>query len=316
MYGNTEISEKEGKETVSGHIGRMFLQKLESNVSCQSFAYNHQLICLELICVLWQVIIMPGKRKTERERISWTRDMNIHLLQCRDNAKILNAGENCPRKTNGRKIGYMEIMYNSFLEKFPGCISLTPQNLRDQISQAEKCQQCQQTPLEVTYRSEINSLQQIPMVDETRNDNDRNLRNTGMNYDEPLNEMECRVLNKAKELFDVVKRDHGSMKERKWMTRTKHIPSSSDIKAVNKIAKQLLDGIVGMPEMAPMTRLWMINCITYASIVAWYLTNDIKCEIMGTIGKKKKVKYKWLKEIDEIIANKRKLLSQCVAEIE
>ena len=37
---------------------------------------------------------------------------------------------------------------------------------------------------------------------------------------------------------------------------------------------------------------------------------------MGTIGKKKKVKYKWLKEIDEIIANKRKLLSQCVAEIE
>ena len=68
-------------------------------------------------------------------------------------------------------------------------------------------------------------------------------------------------------------------------------------------------------EMSPMIKFWVVNCVAYASVVAWYLVNNLKCEIKSNI-KKKKVKYKWLEKIDDEIAAKRKLLSQCVAEIE
>ena len=158
---------------------------------------------------------MPGKRQQVREKISWSRDMNIYLLECRDNAKILNGGENCPRKANGRKVGYMELMYDMFLEKFPGVNSLTPQNLRDQVAQAEKCQECQQTPLEDTYRSEIDSMQQIPMEETTRDDDISDSQNTDEDFNELLNEQECKALSKAKELLGVINREHGKMDERR-----------------------------------------------------------------------------------------------------
>ena len=114
---------------------------------------------------------MPGRRKQDRQKISWSRDMNIYLLECRDNAKLLNAGENCPRR-NGRKVGYMELMRDMFLERFPQLNSLTAQNLRDQISQAEKSKQSLQIPLEETYRSDVNSLQHIPIDTDTDTDAD------------------------------------------------------------------------------------------------------------------------------------------------
>ena len=137
--------------------------------------------------------------------------MNIHLLECRDNAKLLNAGENCPRR-NGRKVGYMELMRDMFLEKFPELNSLTAQNLRDQISQAEKDKHCLQTPLEETYRSDIDSLQQIPLVEEvSQSVNEENSPNTNDVFDTPLSELECKACNRAREILDVINREDRSM---------------------------------------------------------------------------------------------------------
>ena len=68
--------------------------------------------------------------------------------------------------------------------------------------------------------------------------------------------------------------------------------------------------------MLPLNRLWLINCIVYSAVIAWYLTNNVKCEKKEKVGKKKKVKYKWLEELEKEISQKRKLLSQCVAEID
>ena len=62
-------------------------------------------------------------------------------------------------------------------------------------------------------------------------------------------------------------------------------------------------------------KLWRINCIVYVSIISWYLTNDVKCEIKRE-NRKTNNKAKWLEALDSEIHEKRRLISQCVAEIE
>ena len=71
-----------------------------------------------------------------------------------------------------------------------------------------------------------------------------------------------------------------------------------------------------MQSATPFDVLWLLNCITYVSIVAWYLVNGIKCEIKSGLRGKTEVKYKWLTDIENEILEKRKLLSKCVAELE
>ena len=171
---------------------------------------------------------MLGKRKESREKIVWTREMNLYLLECRDKAKALSNGEDPPRKPSGRKMGYMELMHRMFLERFPGLNSLKPQNLRDQISQAEKCQQSTQDSLVEVFNSEINSLQHnllqhipnIVLLDDNdisnSDDNDRLI-------DDAMNELECKACNKARELLVDVNRDKGNMCNRRWRTRNKNV---------------------------------------------------------------------------------------------
>ena len=73
-----------------------------------------------------------------RTRLSWTVEMLKDLEECRDKAKNLHQSNNDPRKPNGRKVGYMDLMFKFWNEKGYSELNLTKQNLRDRLSHAEK----------------------------------------------------------------------------------------------------------------------------------------------------------------------------------
>ena len=73
-----------------------------------------------------------------RTRVSSTVEMLKDLKECRDKAKNLHQSDNAPRKPNGRKVGYMDLMLKFWNEKGYSELNLTKQNLRDRLSHAEK----------------------------------------------------------------------------------------------------------------------------------------------------------------------------------
>ena len=209
------------------------------------------------------------------------------------------------------------------MERFPGYNSLTPQNLRDQISQAERSKHLLQSPLETVYAYDVNSLHQIPQIpfestNTNEGENDSARTDEIINdFDEPLNEVECKACNKARDLLTLINNEQGDMSERKWSTRNKQIPTNNDIQSINRIIKLLSNEHQSMQSMTPLNKLWFLNCVMYASIIAWNLINNVKCEIKQyKHNNKKPLEYKWLVEIEREIKDKRKLLSKCVAEID
>ena len=63
-----------------------------------------------------------------KTRVSWTVEMLKDLVECRDKAKNLHQGGNAPRKPNGRKVGYVDIMLKFWNEKGYSELNLTKQN--------------------------------------------------------------------------------------------------------------------------------------------------------------------------------------------
>ena len=116
---------------------------------------------------------MPGKRNQARTKITWNYDMNKELIKCRDKAKELVQSETPPKKLNGRKLGYMELMRNMFLEKYPELDYLSSQNLRDQTIQAEKVISSNILPLENVINSE-----RIPILFNNNSIHDNDINDT------------------------------------------------------------------------------------------------------------------------------------------
>ena len=79
-----------------------------------------------------------NKPAGSRTRVSWTVEMLKDLEECRDKAKNLHQSDNAPHKSNGRKVGYMDLMLKFWNEKGYSELNLTKQNLRDRLSHAEK----------------------------------------------------------------------------------------------------------------------------------------------------------------------------------
>ena len=67
--------------------------------------------------------------------------MNNDVLGCKRRAQELIASDSAPLNRNGRKKGYMEVMKQLWEEKGYGHLALKGQNLRDQASRLEKCQE-------------------------------------------------------------------------------------------------------------------------------------------------------------------------------
>ena len=186
------------------------------------------------------------------------------------------------------------------------------QNLRDQISQAEKCINIASTPLTYIINAEINT-----MNIENHSFNDVNDGNEiQMPEMTPLSEIEIKEAIKAKDLLPSIAENVGDMSNRLWSTKLKRIPKDEDITAINNICYSLIveNEIVRSNEY--FKALWFLNCIIYVSIIGWLLTNNIKCEINVGANYIEKVRQpKYLVNINKEIEDSRRLLSQSSAEI-
>ena len=67
--------------------------------------------------------------------------MNNDVLECKRRVQELVASDSAPLNRNGRKKGYIEVMKQLWEEKGYGHLALKGQNLRDQASRLEKCQE-------------------------------------------------------------------------------------------------------------------------------------------------------------------------------
>ena len=67
--------------------------------------------------------------------------MNNDVLECKRRVQELVASNSAPLNRNGRKKGYIEVMKQLWEEKGYGHLALKGQNLRDQASRLEKCQE-------------------------------------------------------------------------------------------------------------------------------------------------------------------------------
>ena len=200
------------------------------------------------------------------------------------------------------------------MEHYPEYSYLTAQNLRDQTTQALKCQQISDTTLTDTYNSEVNLY-----VTELQTANISNVKNASNNEiitTDCLTEIEKIALLNAKELVVDIRAQMGDMSKRKWRTRINNTPKDKDVKAVNKIVFILLEDIQDVINTSNYEQsLWLVDCVIYAAIISWYLQNSIKCE-NNSNKQYKSYTPEWLTKLEREIKELRKLISQCTAEID
>ena len=79
--------------------------------------------------------------RSRKPKVKWTNQMNNDVLEYKRRAQELVASKSTPLNRNGRKKGYIEVMKQLWEEKGYGHLALKGQNLRDQASRLEKCQE-------------------------------------------------------------------------------------------------------------------------------------------------------------------------------
>ena len=78
--------------------------------------------------------------------------------------------------------------------------------------------------------------------------------------------------------------DSGEFKERCYDTRTKRRPNSKDIANVNTAVREIIkQNSVPDPAKNPFEFLWLVNCIVYSVIIAFYFSKGWK----KTAGRKR-----------------------------
>ena len=79
--------------------------------------------------------------RSRKPKVKWTNQMNNDVLEYKRRAQELVASKSTPLNRNGRKKGDIEVMKQLWEEKGYGNLALKGQNLRDQASRLEKCQE-------------------------------------------------------------------------------------------------------------------------------------------------------------------------------
>ena len=79
--------------------------------------------------------------RSRKPKVKWTNQMNNDVLECKIRAQELVASDSAPLKRNGRKKGFIEVLKQIWEEKGYGHLALKGQNLRDEASRLEKCQE-------------------------------------------------------------------------------------------------------------------------------------------------------------------------------
>ncbi|CAH3115014.1 unnamed protein product [Pocillopora meandrina] len=112
--------------------------------------------------------------------------MNNDILECKRRAQELVASNSTPLNRNGRKKGYIEVMKQLLEEKGYGHLALKGQNLRDQASRLEKCQEgladerCVNGAIVITIDESILSSGNSDMVFVEGNRNIESENNSGL----------------------------------------------------------------------------------------------------------------------------------------
>ena len=79
--------------------------------------------------------------RSRKPKVKWTNQMNNDVLECKRRAQELVASDSAPLNGNGRKKRCIEVLKQLWQEKGYGHLALKGQNLRDQASKLEKCQE-------------------------------------------------------------------------------------------------------------------------------------------------------------------------------
>ena len=82
-----------------------------------------------------------GIRRKMNNKIQWTDEMNVDLLECKREALAMTKSDNPPRFDSGRKKGYMAVMKELWDALGYVNLGLSSQNLRDQAQRVAEIQE-------------------------------------------------------------------------------------------------------------------------------------------------------------------------------
>ena len=96
---------------------------------------------ITIIIIIEAMAVAVSFSRSRKLKVKWTNQMNNDVLECKRRAQELVASDSAPLNQNGREKGYIEVLKQLWEEKKFGHLALKGQNLRDQASSLEKCQQ-------------------------------------------------------------------------------------------------------------------------------------------------------------------------------
>lgn len=243
-----------------------------------------------------------GRRR--RGRVIWTVQMNTDLLECKEMAQQLVASVEPPLYPNGRKKGYMRVMWEKWNEKGYAGLDFSSQNLRGQAGHLEKSKGnvrdtiirslenpnneqseegnfilqpeitssiIQQSTPNAEVDLHITSRTQTPLGPDNAS------INTSTGSDTSIDEVPSELAQLATQFLASVKQSPRDFSGRSYDTRTKQKPTGNDIDNVNTAVRELLKcNTVPEPSEDSFGYLWMENCLLYSVIIAFYVCKGWK----------------------------------------
>lgn len=218
-------------------------------------------------------------------RLKWTSEMNRDLLECKREAQVLVASDDPPRNTGGRKKGYMKVMQELWNGKGYASLNLSCQNLRDQAAHVERtlgnvrdeiltslggrASEQVQGDLICDFRAEMS-------VEQLNQDTEADLHTSSSQV--PGEDAEtAELIQLTFPILASVTQVSGEFKERCYDTRTKRKPNNKDIANVNAAVREIIkQRSVPDPVENPFGFLWLVNCIVYSVIIAFYISKGWK----------------------------------------
>ncbi|PFX23499.1 Retrovirus-related Pol polyprotein from type-1 retrotransposable element R2 [Stylophora pistillata] len=238
-----------------------------------------------------------GRRR--RGRVIWTVQMNRDLLECKEIAQQLVASVEPPLYPNGRKKGYMRIMWEKWNEKGYAGLDFSSQNLRDQAGHLEKSKGNVRDTIIRSLESpnneqseEGNFISQPEIMSSNMQQSTQNAEvdlhiasstqtplgpnnasiNTSTGSDTSIDEVPSELAQLPAQFLASVKQSPGDFSGRCYDPRTKQKPTGNDIDNVNTAVRELLKcNMVPDPSEDPFGYLRMANCVLYSVIIAFYV---------------------------------------------
>ena len=181
--------------------------------------------------------------------------------------------------SNGRKVGYMEIMLELWNQEWYEHLRLSKQNLSDGINQALKRKQSTYSPLSETVAQERQHCINSTNLQQNENITTEQLTPLQEVDNETIDTNIPEILEKASSIYNDISEDVGDFNNRRWRTKLKHTPLMSSVACINNVCKQLIEihSIACTNNNADVLKsLWLLNCVVYSAVVTWLLFKNEK----------------------------------------